>query len=205
MVDKDRFKLLELSEDPHQTLRNWLGQAERSGQSEPTAMAIASVDERGQPSVRMVLIKEVRDDELVFYTNMNSRKARQILANPHVALVFHWLLPEHRQIRVEGVARRMSREESEPYFQSRPRGSQVGAWTSPQSEEIADRSVLQKRYDEIEERFRGQEVLPCPDFWGGFAIRTERMEFWIGRENRFHDRILFNRTEKGWRITELAP
>ena len=167
-------------------------------------MNLATVSENGLPSLRIVLLKGIEGGSFVFYTNYQSRKGNQLDESPVCALTFFW--PElERQVRIEGTAKRMPEDASIAYFQSRPRDSQVGAWASPQSTIIANRNILEERVKEIEKRFKGQPVLPKPKQWGGFRVEPHWIEFWQGRQSRLHDRILYSRTDKGWKINRLAP
>jgi len=165
--------------------------------------ALATVGADGKPSARMVLLKGYDRDGFVFFTNYDSRKARDMQANPQVALLFHWASLQ-RQVRIEGTVAQISREESEAYFRTRPRGSQVGAWASEQSAKLENREVLEKKAREIERRYAGGDV-PLPPFWGGYRLAPAQIEFWQGRIDRLHDRILFVRTESGWRSSRLYP
>jgi pyridoxamine 5'-phosphate oxidase len=164
---------------------------------------LATADERGQPSARMVLIRGVDGRGFVFHTNYNSRKARELELNPRAALCIHWPTLEE-QIRIEGTVTRLPPEESDEYFASRPRGSQLGAWASDQTAVLPSRETLEERYREIERRFDGQPV-PRPPFWGGFRLHPERIEFWYGRPDRLHDRIVYTRRNDGWKIERLYP
>lgn len=194
---------LEAGEDPIDLFRRWFEDARASGLLLPEAMSVATVSADGCPSARMMLLKRVGLDGFVFYTNYGSRKADDLAENPWAALVFHWGVLQ-RQVRVEGKVGRLPREESNRYFATRPRGSQIGAWASRQSEEVANREELERRFRACEEEFRGREV-PFPDFWGGYALRPERIEFWQGRANRLHDRLLYRRRDDGWEVVRLYP
>lgn len=193
----------ELAADPVDQFRLWLEQVQAVDPIELTAMTLATADREGRPSARVVLLKGVDERGFVFYTNYESRKAREMAENPRAALVFYWAVLD-RQVRVEGTVERTTREESEAYFASRPLGSRLGAWASPQSRVIPGREDLERRVREAEARF-GQEV-PLPDTWGGFRLRHEVVEFWQGRLSRLHDRLCYVRLpEGGWRIERLAP
>jgi pyridoxamine 5'-phosphate oxidase len=157
----------------------------------------------GHVAARIVLLRGCDERGFVFFTNYESRKSSEMAINPRVALTFYWHAL-HRQVRIEGQVEKISLQESEEYFLTRPRGSQIGAWASPQSEEIADREELERRVAEIEERFKDQPI-NCPPFWGGFRVKPERIEFWQGRESRLHDRILYTLHDEKWRISRLAP
>lgn len=166
-------------------------------------VALATVGPDGQPSVRIVLMRHVDERGFVFHTNYGSRKGRDLADNPHAALCFHWAELEE-QIRIEGSVERLSSEESDEYFNGRPRGSQIGAWASDQSAELPSREALDARVREIEGRFNGQPV-PRPPFWGGFRVAPTRVEFWYGRPDRLHDRVVYTREGREWRITRLYP
>jgi len=192
----------DLAADPMEQLRVWLDQAREAYPEEFTSMTLATADREGRPSARVVLLKGLDERGLVFYTNYDSRKGRELEENPRAALVFYWPAFD-RQIRIEGTVERTSREESEGYFLSRPLGSRLGAWASPQSRPIAGRGELERRLREAEERF-GEEV-PLPESWGGYRVRPETVEFWQGRPSRLHDRLRYSRSAGGWRIERLAP
>jgi pyridoxamine 5'-phosphate oxidase len=170
---------------------------------EPTAFSLATVGENGQPSVRIVLLKGVDERGFVFYTNYESRKGRELLAHRQVAMCFHWQ-PLERQVRVEGLAEPVSAEEADVYFASRERGSQLGAWASQQSAEIAQAGDFEARQFVIERRFEGQTV-PRPPHWSGFRIVPHRIEFWRGMPSRLHQRSLYVRAEDGWTTSTLYP
>ncbi len=193
----------DLAADPIEQLRAWLDQARGVHPEEFTSMTLATADREGRPSARVVLLKGVDERGLVFYTNYESRKGREIAENPRAALVFYWA-PLDRQVRVEGTVEKTSREESEGYFLSRPLGSRLGAWASPQSRPVSGREELEGKVREAGERF-GEEV-PLPDGWGGYRVRPETIEFWQGRPNRLHDRLVYSLLPGGgWRIERLAP
>jgi pyridoxamine 5'-phosphate oxidase len=170
---------------------------------EPTAFALASVGIDGRPSVRMVLLKGAGDDGFVFYTNLGSRKGRELLARPSAAMCFHWQMLD-RQVRVEGPVERVSDEEADAYFATRPRGSQLGAWASRQSEPMGEPDELDRRLAEFDARFAGGPV-PRPPYWSGFRLLPSSVEFWIGQPNRLHIRHLYSRDGDGWRIETLYP
>ena len=170
---------------------------------DPTACALATADAEGRPSVRLVLLKQVDARGFVFYTNYGSRKAQQLAENPWAALVFHWA-PTARQVRVEGRAARVPAEESDAYFASRDHGSRIGAWASKQSQPLPSRAHLVARAAKTEARFAGRPV-PRPEFWGGYRLVPERMEFWWNQLHRLHDRLLYTREGGGWRVERLYP
>ena len=190
--------------DPIAQFDRWFTEAVKATVPEPNAMNLATISEDGRPSSRIVLLKGIAGGKFMFYTNYQSQKGKELEKNPACALNFFW--PDlERQIRIEGVAQRLDAATSENYFQSRPRASQVSAWASPQSSLIRDRSILEERVKEIEKRFEGKDVLPKPHQWGGYGVEPFEIEFWQGRLNRLHDRIVYTRIEGEWRINRLAP
>ncbi len=171
---------------------------------EPNAMNLATISNGGRPTSRIVLLKGIENECFVFYSNYQSNKGRNLEENPACALNFFW--PElERQIRIEGMATRVSEEKATAYFQSRPRTSQVGAWASPQSAVISDRTILEQRAAEIDRKFAGQQSLPKPKQWGGYQVEPFVVEFWQGRTSRLHDRIVYTKAETGWKVARLAP
>jgi pyridoxamine 5'-phosphate oxidase len=190
--------------DPIVQFRRWFGDARAAGLAEPEAMTLATTGPDGRPSARMVLLKGFDQRGFVFYTNYTSRKSRELAANPAAALVFWWPPPLQRQVRIEGLVERVSHEESEAYFRTRPFGSQLGAWASNQSEVIPDRDVLEKRLEELSARYADGEV-PLPPFWGGFRLAPDVIELWQGRPNRLHDRLRYRRDGDRWTIQRLSP
>lgn len=193
----------DLAEEPYEQFRIWMEQAITAGLPDPTAMTLATVDAQGQPSQRIVLLKHLDQQGLVFYTNYNSNKACDIQQNERVSLHFPWHMME-RQVKITGRARRVPTAESMKYFLSRPRDSQLAAWASHQSHPLSSRSLLLNQFARIKEKFQHGEV-PLPDFWGGFRVCPQQFEFWQGGENRLHDRFQYSRVENGWDITRLAP
>jgi pyridoxamine 5'-phosphate oxidase len=192
----------DLEPDPLEMFRRWLDDAVRAPLHEPNAMVVTTVSAAGSPSARMVLLKGL-DEGFVFYTNYDSRKGREIEANPAVSLLFPWH-DLQRQVRVEGTASRVSAEESQAYFSSRPKESQVGAWASPQSQPVQSRDELDELYDAAQRRFADAEEIPVPPHWGGLRVRPEVVEFWQGRKGRMHDRLVYRRANP-WTVQRLAP
>lgn len=189
--------------DPLVVLNTWYEEARLSGAPLPDAMTLATATGDGRPSARIVLFKGILRGGIFFVTNYGSRKAQELDANPRAALVMHFAAAE-RQVRVEGRVERSSEAESEAYFASRPRGSQLGAWASPQSQPIASRAELEQRTRELEARFADAPV-PRPRDWGGYLVLPERIELWLGRPDRLHDRFVYSRREDGWSVQRLAP
>jgi pyridoxamine 5'-phosphate oxidase len=189
--------------DPLVLFRKWLREAGASGALLPEAVALATATRDGRPSVRMVLHRGFSRGGFVFYTNYNSRKAADLVENPRAALVFHWPQLE-RQVRIEGRVEKISRAESDRYFQTRPRESRISAWASPQSATIPGRSFLEEEFVRTLERF-GDRRIPRPPFWGGFRIVANCIEFWQGQPHRLHDRVLFRKKRNGWNTFRLGP
>lgn len=193
----------DLSDDPVDLFRQWLDEAVNSEVDEPNAMSLATIDEDGTPNNRIVLLKGVGERHVRFFTNYNSRKGKDLDANPLAAVSFWW--PElERQVRMKGRVVKISREESDSYFQSRPRESKLGAWASEQSSHVKNRDELQQSYDAVEKRFRNTTI-PTPEFWGGFQINVNEIEFWQGRPSRLHDRFLFMYENGNWTHKRLQP
>jgi pyridoxamine 5'-phosphate oxidase len=190
------------SADPITEFQNAVERA-KAHQVDTAPVVLATTDTDGRPSARLVLLRGVDASGFVFFTNYNSRKGRELAANPHAALCFHWVSLDE-QIRIEGSVERVSGEESDAYFTSRPRGSQLGAWASEQSQVLPSRETLEERYREIERRFEGRQV-DRPPFWGGFRLTPVRIEFWYGRPDRLHDRVVYTRDSSAWRIDRLYP
>jgi pyridoxamine 5'-phosphate oxidase len=194
---------LTIDRNPVWLFRHWLDDAIAAGLKLPEAMTLATATKDGKPSARIVLLKQVDDDGFVFYTNYRSDKARELDNNPQAALVFYWSQFD-RQVRVEGTVQRTSAEESQGYFKTRPRESQIGAWASPQSEVISSRTVLDARVTELEQLYCDRDI-DCPEHWGGYRVKPDRIEFWKGRLGRLHDRIVYERGDGDWTISRLAP
>jgi pyridoxamine 5'-phosphate oxidase len=194
----------QLPEDPFSLFELWFDSAEQDdGVEEPNAMTIATIGPDGYPKNRVVLLKQVENGSFSFYTNYTSEKGNSIAANPKVSLNFFWP-SQQRQIIIKGVAEKLSRKQSEEYFHSRPRGSQIGAWASDQSDPVPSREYLEEQIKKFEDKFKDQKV-PLPADWGGYGVRPETIEFWQGRENRMHDRIIYRQKGDLWIIQRLAP
>jgi pyridoxamine 5'-phosphate oxidase len=189
---------------PMDLFDDWMGDVLRAGLPEPTAMVLATVSADQRPRARMVLLKDSGPDGFTFYTNRTSRKARDLADVPQACLLFPWYAL-HRQVIVEGPVAPLSTADSEPYFHSRPRESQLGAWASRQSAVLASRAELEDRYAELGRRWPDDTPVPMPEFWGGYRLRPDRMEFWQGRPSRLHDRFRYTRQEAGWTVRRLAP
>jgi pyridoxamine 5'-phosphate oxidase len=198
-----------LPADPVELWHAWLADAQQAGIAEINAMIVSTVDTDGTPSSRTVLCKAADRDGFVFFTNYDSRKGRALAAESRVSLLFPWH-PLSRQVIVSGVAERVSREESDAYFATRPRGSQVGAWASEQSAVVADRATLERQVTAVEAEYDGRDV-PCPPGWGGYRVRPVTVEFWQGRNDRLHDRLRYRRSgtgqgdDAGWVVERLSP
>ena len=192
-----------MSDDPLRLFDEWLRGAGEAGVPVPEAMALATASADGTPSARMVLLKGADADGFVFYTGYESRKGDELAANPRAALVFYWQ-PLGRQVRVEGAVERVSEEESDAYFASRPRGSQLAARASAQSRPLAGREELERRFAELEREYEDREV-PRPAAWGGYRLRPDAIEFWQHRDNRLHDRVRYTRAREGWTKELLGP
>jgi pyridoxamine 5'-phosphate oxidase len=193
----------DLDPDPVRQFTRWFGEANQSGIAETNAMTLATATPEGRPSARMVLLRGADERGFTFFTNYESRKARELEANPFAALVLFWHELE-RQVRIEGRVERVSDDESDRYFHSRPKGARIGAWASPQSQVIACREILEARFLESESRHADENV-PRPDNWGGYRLVPDALEFWQGRPNRLHDRLRYSRRPGGWVIERLAP
>jgi pyridoxamine 5'-phosphate oxidase len=193
-----------LPAQPMELFDTWMGDVIRTGLPEPTAMVLATVSADQRPRARMVLLKSANADGFTFYTNRTSRKARDLAEVPEACLVFPWYAIR-RQVIIEGPVDPLSTADSEPYFHGRPRGSQLGAWASRQSSVLSSRAELEDRYAELERRWPEGTEVPMPDFWGGYRLRPDRMEFWQGRPSRLHDRFRYTRHEDSWQVARLAP
>jgi pyridoxamine 5'-phosphate oxidase len=193
-----------VSADPIEQFEKWFNEALKANVLEPNAMNLATISPAGKPSSRIVLLKGIVRQRLLFYTNYQSQKGRELNTNPACALNFFW--PElERQVRISGYAERATVTESDDYFKTRPHNSQIGAWASPQSAVIASREILEQRATEMEKKFEGMPIVPRPQQWGGFAVTPFEFEFWQGRASRLHDRVLYTLEEKKWKINRLAP
>ena len=193
-----------LLSDPIAQFRVWLQEADDEGIYEPNAMVVSTIDPDGTPTIRTVLLRGVSDEGFAFYTDYTSQKGVALAANPQLAAVFPWY-SLHRQVKIRGVAEKVSEEDSDAYFSSRPRDSRIGAWASDQSRPIDSRAALEKKVQKMEESFAGVDDVPRPEKWGGFLIRPRSIEFWAGRRSRLHDRVRFVRHESGWSPERLQP
>jgi pyridoxamine 5'-phosphate oxidase len=201
---KGGLRRADLDPNPLVQFQKWFEQALTAQLIEPSAMTLATADKQGRPSTRIVLLKGVDERGFTFFTNYESRKGRELAENPRASLVLYWAELE-RQVCIAGDVAKTSREESEKYFASRPRGSQLGAWTSKQSSVVPDRSFLEAELQKVEARFAGRDVA-TPPYWGGYLLTPIRIEFWQGRPNRLHDRFQYERQPDGsWRIDRLSP
>ncbi|HZO48604.1 MAG TPA: pyridoxamine 5'-phosphate oxidase [Gaiellaceae bacterium] len=192
-----------LDPDPIAQVASWYREAQERGVAQPDAMTLATATPAGAPSARMVLLKGIDARGFAFFTNLESRKAAELAANPRAALVLYWQ-PLRRQVRAEGRVELLPEEESAAYFATRPRGSALAAWASPQSRPVGSREALERLYADVEERFAGAEV-PLPSFWGGYLVVPDAVELWEGRDNRLHDRVRYERAAARWTLTRLAP
>lgn len=192
-----------INPDPFAQFATWFDEAHEADLPLPMSMSLATVSKDGQPSIRTLFLKSFDANGFVFYTNYGSRKASELEVNPQCALLFHWTELE-RQVRIEGSVTRVSREESDTYFHTRPRESQIGAWASRQSEELDSRETLMARVADYTSNFEGGEV-PLPDWWGGYRLEPRLIEFWQGIEFRLHDRLVFTRDGSGWELQRLNP
>lgn len=201
---KHTLDISDVQTDPLKQFEQWFDEAQKADISEVNAMNLSTVNQEGMPSSRIMLLKDIENDGFVFFTNYQSDKGKDLETNPVAALLFFWKELE-RQVRIQGNISKIGKEDSEEYFQSRPRGSQIGAWTSPQSSVIESRQLLEDREKAIAEKYKGAEVLPKPEQWGGYILKPLKIEFWQGRPNRLHDRILYSLVDGTWQINRLAP
>ncbi len=201
---RDELDKSQVGNDPIQLFKQWFEQAQDSDILEPNAMILSTVSADLRSHARTVLLKEITENGFVFYTNYQSAKAMDIEHSAYVSITFLWKELQ-RQVRIEGRAEKITIERSETYFHSRPRGSQLGAWASPQSDIILDRSVLQDNLKALEDKYPEGQPIPVPPHWGGYEIKTDFIEFWQGRPSRLHDRIAFTSTEDSWNVVRLAP
>lgn len=192
-----------VSKEPFSLFSKWMRDAVLAHQHEPNAMCLSTCDKNGQPRGRMVLLKGVEKGGFTFYTNYESDKAMELETNQKAALTFYWQSCS-RQVRIEGVVKKLSKKENIAYFSSRPRLSQIGAWASHQSTVISSREELEDWFDFYKEKFKGKRV-PCPDYWGGYLLIPTQMEFWQGRMSRLHDRLIYRRMNKSWKLQRLSP
>ena len=201
----ERLEEEDVASDPIAQFTAWMAEAAERGVYEPNAMVLGTIDPDGQPSIRTVLLRGVDERGFEFYTDYTSRKGRALLANPAVSVVFPWYTL-HRQVIIFGEAHPVEREASEDYFARRPRGAQIAAWSSDQSQPIASREALEEKVRDTEERFRDDETVPRPERWGGFRIAPHRIEFWQGRTSRLHDRLVFRAAVGGgWELERIQP
>ncbi|MBW8048732.1 MAG: pyridoxamine 5'-phosphate oxidase [Cytophagales bacterium] len=192
-----------IDQDPIKQFNKWLSVAKKTSMIHPEAMTLATSTKDGKPSVRILLLKGVIDSKFIFFTNYQSSKAKEIEVNPYGALLFYWEKLE-RQVRIKGKIEKIAEKESEDYFKTRPNGSKLGAWASPQSEVIPDRTFLEKNFKEFEEKYKNEEI-PRPQYWGGYQLIPSMLEFWQGKPNRLHDRIRYRLENDKWIIERLAP
>ncbi len=192
-----------VGDDPILFFSKWFTEAHKAEIEDVNAMTFCTVDAANKPHARIVLLKGLDEKGFVFFTNYNSAKGKELHSNPHAAIVFYWKELE-RQVRIEGTIEKVSAQESDDYFQSRPKGSKLGAWSSPQSDTITDRSILDKNHKHYEDKFKEGQI-PRPEYWGGYRLIPQTIEFWQGRANRLHDRILFTNDGNNWAKSRLAP
>lgn len=191
-------------QDPIQQFQVWLQEAITAEAEEPTVFVLSTASKEGQPSARVVLLKDVANGGFTFFTNYDSRKGRELAQNPLASITFFWASLE-RQVRIDGSVEKIPPQLSEAYFHSRPKGSQIGAWASPQSQEIESRKVLEESDSYYTSKFADAELVPRPEHWGGYKLIPAKIEFWQGRPNRLHDRIVYERADDAWKLKRLAP
>lgn len=201
---RDQLTFEDTDPNPLLQFERWFKAAEQSPVNEPNAMTLATVGENGRPKARIVLLKQVDQQGFVFFTNYDSQKGQDLEANPFASLVFFWDVIQ-RQVRIEGRVEKIAKADSEAYFQSRPKGSQIGAIASPQSQVIPSREVLQEKVAQLEKEYESKEQLPLPDNWGGYRLVPDCIEFWQGRSSRLHDRIRYRLEQNDWLRERLAP
>lgn len=199
-----KFDVDDCNPDPKLQFDFWMENAIKSQCDEPNAFVLSTVDAQHRPHARVVLLKGIYDGQFVFYTNYSSSKGKELEHNARVAITFVWL-PLARQVRIEGTVTKVDAKYSDDYFQKRPRGSQIGAIASPQSRKLSSRAELEEMFRAIELKYQGQEILPRPETWGGYAVTPDYYEFWQGRSNRLHDRISYEKDGVGWKLFRLAP
>lgn len=194
----------ELVGDPIQQFQVWFDEALQQGVVEPNAMTLCTVSASGRPTGRIMLLKDIDESGFSFYTNYESRKGKELDGNPQATILFFWPALQ-RQVRIEGVVQKLPAEVADTYFQSRPKGSRLGAIASTQSREIAGRHVLEARINALEKEYEHEDFVPKPAYWGGYLLVPDRVEFWQGGGNRLHDRLCYIKSDNGWRIVRLAP
>jgi len=202
-----KFKSLDISDcdpSPFIQFQTWFNEAVQSACDEPNAFVLSTVNSQGRPRSRTVLLKGFNQESFHFYSNYESAKGHELKTSPYVSMTFLWL-PLERQIRIEGIAKKMTHDESEKYFQSRPRGSQLGAIASRQSEKVASKEILAEQFKSAEEKWKNTDAIPCPDYWGGYQIIPSYFEFWQGQSNRLHDRIEYELKDTAWIRSRLSP
>jgi pyridoxamine 5'-phosphate oxidase len=203
ITPKPYTKSGDMNPNPFTQFETWFTEAQASEPTLANAVALATATKEGLPSVRMVLLKQVAETGFVFFTNLESRKADELAENPHAALLFHWK-SLGRQVRIEGQVEQVSEADATAYFDSRPKGSRLSAWASPQSKEVPNRTFLEDRVAKLEAEYLGDDV-PLPDFWGGYRVIPTQFEFWVNRDDRLHDRFVYSKEGDGWGITMLGP
>jgi len=202
--DRSTLDEQHVDSDAMKQFNSWFQEAIDEDVVEPNAMIMSTINSDGHPTSRTLLLKGVEDGGFVFYTNYNSDKGKEIAENPNISLLFLWKKVQ-RQVRISGIAHKIPKEQSEAYFHSRPKGSQIGAWVSPQSQVIANKDILETRKAELIEQYKDDDELPLPEFWGGYKMKPQKIEFWQGRPNRLHDRLLYTLVDRKWKIERLAP